>query len=813
MLSRAHPPREQAATPAVPPSVFSSLVAAAFLVGHLALLPSTPTGVDAVNFVLGVRNFNVAEHQPHPPGYPVFIALGKASAAVIEGLGAAFDVEPRRVETGAVALWSAIFGAIAVFALRRLFIELEADDGRAMAAAVLTVSCPLFWFNGMRAMSDITGLTAALAAQALTIMAFRRSHRGDASAITRLIAAAFITGVAVGLRSQVTWLTIPLLTFVMVDHARRAGIRVVILGVAAFIGGGLAWAIPLLLASAGPSAYFAAVGVQAREDVTSGGMLAANPDIGAALRAMVRTLSYPWANKFLAASILGLSSIGAIALLLRARTVAVLLALAFGPYAIYHLLFQDATFMRYALPLVPAVSFMAVRGLDGLARTLRPWIVTVLSVVSLCLAIPPAVRFAQSGSPSLRALDDVRARLSRTDRHPVLAMHHAVSRVLRLEPLRGPTMAAPPKREWLELVNYWRDGGEAPVWFLAEPERTDLALIDPRARRLLNTYRLPVDRRFFLSGVRPSGVDWYEFDRPGWFAAEGWALTPETAGVAAAADHGPAQAPVRAYIRRRAESAVMVVGGRHLQGGAIAARFELSLDGRVIDTWDVQPSAGSFLRTTPLAAGLLDRPLGDSANQLKDDTVAIDGAQLDPNYALVQIRSVAADDSGALVRTSIEQFDVQSTDRVVFGFADGWFEQEYDEGAVGPWRWMGPRAVMQIHNGGHDVMLKAAGDAPLAWLGAAATVVVRAGDEVLGRFLVSDTFDLRLRIPAAALTRSRGRLTLDSDRSFIPEAILGTRDRRVLALRLFQMRIDADLTDTQLRAGALRRPDRIPSDR
>lgn len=72
--------------------------------------------------------------------------------------------------------------------------------------------------------------------------------------------------------------------------------------------------------------------------------------------------------------------------------------------------------------------------------------------------------------------------------------------------------------------------------------------------------------------------------------------------------------------------------------------------------------------------------------------------------------------------------------------------------------------------------------------------MVRAGDEILGRFVLSDRFDLQLRIPAATLNRSQGRLTLESDHSFIPEVTLGTRDRRTLALRVFQLRIDAEVT-------------------
>jgi len=31
---------------------------------------------DAANFALGIRSFDVTQHQPHPPGYPYYVGLG-----------------------------------------------------------------------------------------------------------------------------------------------------------------------------------------------------------------------------------------------------------------------------------------------------------------------------------------------------------------------------------------------------------------------------------------------------------------------------------------------------------------------------------------------------------------------------------------------------------------------------------------------------------------------------------------------------------------------------------------------------------------
>ena len=65
-------------------------IAALFLFAHLFSLPPSLDDIDAVNFALGVRDFDVARHQPHPPGYPLFIALGKAATPVLRAAGVPF---------------------------------------------------------------------------------------------------------------------------------------------------------------------------------------------------------------------------------------------------------------------------------------------------------------------------------------------------------------------------------------------------------------------------------------------------------------------------------------------------------------------------------------------------------------------------------------------------------------------------------------------------------------------------------------------------------------------------------------------------
>ena len=86
-------------------------------------------------------------------------------------------------------------------------------------------------------------------------------------------------------------------------------------------------------------------------------------------------------------------------------------------------------------------------------------------------------------------------------------------------------------------MKYWNGGGRRPVWFVADPPRSDLALF--RRQRPPVRYRWPFDIPFVLGGVRPNEMDWYEIDPPDWYLGEGWALTPETAGVAREDGRGP----------------------------------------------------------------------------------------------------------------------------------------------------------------------------------------------------------------------------------------------------------------------------------
>ena len=119
---------------------YAGAIALAFLALHLPFLPSSLEDLDSINFALGLRDFDVARHQPHPPGYPLYIAAGKAGRALVAD------------EARALSIVGIAAGGLGVFALVALFTRIDADLPRPwpVAAAALAVTSPLYWVTAAR---------------------------------------------------------------------------------------------------------------------------------------------------------------------------------------------------------------------------------------------------------------------------------------------------------------------------------------------------------------------------------------------------------------------------------------------------------------------------------------------------------------------------------------------------------------------------------------------------------------------------------------------------------------------------------------
>lgn len=743
-----------------PPKHASAAIAATWFVAHLPFLAPSLEDIDSINFALGLRDYDPAQHQPHPPGYPVYIAMGRVLLALVSRVMSGWPAA--RAEAFTLALMSAVAGALAILAAARLFAVVQrwqdpADEAAVARASIggaaLLAVTPLFWMSGLRPMSDMPGLAAVLWAQALAVEGMSGNRR-------RLLVAAAIAGLAGGIRIQTLALTLPVL---VIAAFRRRDLRPLL----ALAIGVAAWAVPLVVITGGPAAYQQALGSQAAEDFGWVNMLWSNPTARRLAMNLYETFALPWVSLDLARVVGGLGLIGVVAALVKAPRALLLMLVAFAPYLPYHLLFQETITVRYALPLLPLVAWLAVQGLM-LARTWMPLASVPLILASLVFAAGGALAYAREPHPAFRALADANIRAESAAPSATFS-HYSLRRPLQAAASPALRVVEPRRQyEWMGPVDYWRGGGTGVVWFFADPNRSDLALIDPHSRADVERYRWPAERRRELSGTRPLGVDWYRLTPPGWFAGEGWSLTPETGGIVSATGAGPDRRPIEAWVRRRAEPLHLVVGGRHLGSpGDPAAEFELAIEGVVVDRWRLPVEERNFLRFADLPAGLA--PGRDA-------------------FASLMIVSRSADGRPAPV--AVRQFDIQPASQVIVGFGEGWHEDEFEFATGLRWRWTSERSVLRLKGPPQPVRLTLRGESPLRYLPAAPVVKVVAGGRTVGEFTPAADFQWSVVVPGEAWTASGGAVAIETDRVYLPGPAEGTADTRRLGLRLFDIHVD-----------------------
>jgi len=729
-------------------------VAAAYLAANLPFLAPSLEDIDSINFALGLRHFDPAMYQPHPPGYPIYILLGHISLPIanIFRMGVA-------AEAWALAIWSAIGGALCIVASWYLFAALSQrarglptthEPPTDLWAVALLSAAPLFWITGLRPMSDMPGLAAAIGSQALLL--------NGRNAPTRLLFGALLAGLAVGIRVQTSVLTLPVLAWVIVvDRRDKASLN----AITAFVVGCLAWAVPLVIATGGPSRYLAALGSQGTSDFAGVDMLWSNPTPRHLALALYQTLVLPWASTPLATVVVVVTVVGAL-MLLRDWQVLLLIATAFVPYLAFHLLFQETTTVRYALPILPPLTWLAARGLTPLRR-FAPFVAVPITASALIIAVPDSVAYGRDPHPAFRAIADA-VEHAHVQAPGASFSHDAIERPLQAADTTALHVAppAPLHYEWLAAVDYWRGGGAGPVWFFADRRRTDLALIDPQSRTDVVRYRWQMEARPEVSGTRPLGVDWYRLPVPGWFAGKGWSLTAEAGGLTQATATGPDHQPITAWVRRRSGPFHLVVGGRHLGNpGDPDAEIALAIDGRAIDRWMLSYTDRNFLRFITLPEGIG----GDG----RFATLTITSRSTDPRRA---------------APVAIRQFDIQPSTQVVYGYGEGWHESEFsvDEG---PWRWTSERSVLRVEGPRQTVRLTLRGESPLRYFKQPPRVRIAIGGSTIREYRPAADFNWDITIPADALTRSGGAIAIETDPVYRP----GGADERQLGLRIFDLHL------------------------
>jgi hypothetical protein len=191
---------------------------------------------DAVQFALALGEYDVVKHQPHPPGYILYVALGRLVHGLVGDAAAAYVLL-------AVAFSGA--GTFVVYLLARAVY----DRPTALTAATLLAVSPLFWFYGTVGLSYAG---EALMASIVAYFAFRALRGSETDA---WLAAGYL-GLAGGLRQSLLVLLFPLWLVSVVVGVRR--FRAVLAGAAILVAAVLAWFVPMVWLTGGLERYMEA---------------------------------------------------------------------------------------------------------------------------------------------------------------------------------------------------------------------------------------------------------------------------------------------------------------------------------------------------------------------------------------------------------------------------------------------------------------------------------------------------------------------------------------------------------------------------
>lgn len=387
--------------------IMSTLVAVAVVARFVA----HPAGIwdqDEAYLAHGVLDFDPRHNQPHPPFFPLWIALGKAVVRLGGGLA----------PDSALQLGSALLAAAVVFplfALGKLFLpRLEAAAG-----TVLCLLVPGPWLLGGRAYSEPAATTLLLTTATLWLP--RRSSSWAAAAGGTAAAACLL------IRPQ--WvLPVVLLTVWRVLRCQTWRHRLLVLS--PLLGGGAV-----------------ALGVVAQE---AGGLaqLVAEVRLHATYMAKA-TRGFGWSFPELAinracggwaagALWMALTTAGAVAVLRQRSTRtegAPLVGLLIAPLALQLLLLQNPTLARYALPMLALTAPLVVVGARAVLkhRTLLIAAVGVWSGINIVLVGPALDEYRSRPAPVMAALKAVESGPAGR----VLVVDRTLVSFIRLEQERG----------------------------------------------------------------------------------------------------------------------------------------------------------------------------------------------------------------------------------------------------------------------------------------------------------------------------------------------------------------------------------------
>ena len=406
-------------------------------------LSRTPWDWDEMLFMMAMRDYNVASHHPHPPGFPLFIAMAKAIH--FTGLSDFRSLQ-------AVSFLGAIAIVPATFFLCR---ELRMRFAPSVGAGAILAFFPNVWFFGGTAFSDVPSMTLVIFAAALL---FRGCHDRRA-----YFAGAAVLGIAGGFRPQNLVIGAAPSINASVFRKWRAMLVAVLVG-----GAIVAVAYALAAQKTGFAIYREALSKHSVYISTVDSFR--NPARPALWRLFDDFFVRPYQAPLINTIVTFLVVLSVVAAVVRTRPHVVAIVVTFGPFCLLAWLMLDHfSASRFSIGYAPMMAILAADGASILtSELLRRWTRTarleaafVTAVVLLMAAWTwPAIQTVRRRlSPPVASAEWIRAHVAPTEKFYVhLGMGPFAEALL---PDRNTIFVEkPPTAAWSNEARtyYWREG-------------------------------------------------------------------------------------------------------------------------------------------------------------------------------------------------------------------------------------------------------------------------------------------------------------------------------------------------------------------
>lgn len=371
----------------------AALVGALAFASRLPFLPAVEQDLDGSRFCRALLRFDLAQGHPHPPGYPLFILLGRAALPLV-------DTPARALSLVSAAAFGATCALTYALSLRATRSHLAAAAGAAFFAVGTAAA-----IHSARPLSDMLGCALAWAALALSLYDTPRARAGF--------------GALVGLLAGARPSALPLVVFAALRDLKNVGLSRWARTFAAPCAAVVALAYAPVVMLTGPSRFAALVTEHTRGHFTRfGGSVVTQPHLVDRLGAFAfglhaHVLGGWWSDR--AASLIP-ASIAAWGLVLwgasRLRRVTswAPVALACAAYAVWALFGQNIVWQpRHLLPLAPGLALLFALGVKAADARARPLAIALALVAIapiaheswrlLCVqsrTAPPALRIADA---------------------------------------------------------------------------------------------------------------------------------------------------------------------------------------------------------------------------------------------------------------------------------------------------------------------------------------------------------------------------------------------------------------------------------